>query len=333
MCVEYSLLRLSVLTIHMMRSTDLKALPVRLACACVLSLVMVAPAVQAREGVDVGKQSGFARLVPPEQIEAAAQQQYLQLATEAKRQNALLPDNHPQVVRLRAIARRIIPFSLEWNPRAKDWKWQVIVLNSKELNAFCMPGGKIAFYTGILDQLKLTDDEVAMVMGHEVAHALREHARARMGKSSATRLGAGLISSIFGLGNMGDSILNMGGQLLTLKFSREDESEADLVGMELAARSGYDPRAGISLWQKMSAAAKGAPPQWMSTHPASSTRIQDIEANLPKVMPLFERAPKPEQRYDAPQKMGAAYQSGLEPLAYWGRGEVKLGSADAHEGP
>jgi predicted Zn-dependent protease len=292
--------------------------------ACALSLP---PLSQAREGVEVGKTSTFARFVPAADVEQAASQQFVQLATEARQQNALLPDNHPQVQRLRAIARRIIPFSLEWNKRAKDWQWQVILLNSKELNAFCMPGGKIAFYTGILEQLKMTDDEVAMVMGHEVAHALREHARERMGKTYATKMGAGLVSSLFGLGNTGDALLNMGGQLLTLKFSREDESEADLVGMELAARAGYDPRAGISLWQKMSAAAKGAPPQWLSTHPASSTRIQDIEASLPKVMPLYERAPKPGQRWDAPSRSGAAGTDPLQ-LAFWGKGVVRLGLPD-----
>lgn len=288
--------------------------------ACLGSLGCAVPDVQAREGVEVGKQSSFARLVPAEQVEAAAQQQYVQMAGEAKQQNALLPDDHPQVLRLRAIARRIIPFSQEWNSRAKTWQWQVIVLNSKELNAFCMPGGKIAFYTGILDQLKLTDDEVAMVMGHEVAHALREHARERMGKTAATKLGANMLSGLLGLGNTGDALLNMGGQLLTLKFSREDESEADLVGMELAARSGYDPHAGITLWQKMSSAAKGAPPQWMSTHPASTTRIQDIEANLPKVMPLYDRAPKPDKRWDAPRKTGQSATDDPLQLAYWGKG-------------
>ena len=272
----------------------------------------------AREGVDVPRQqSGFTRLVSAEQVEQAATAQYQQMATEARNQNALLPDNHPQVVRLRAIAKRIIPYSLEWNRRANQWQWQVMVLNSKELNAFCMPGGKIAFYTGILDQLQLTDDEAAMVMGHEIAHALREHARERMGKTSATKLGASLISGLLGLGSVGDSLLNMGGQLLTLKFSRENETEADLVGMELAARAGYDPRAGISLWKKMAAANKGAPPQWLSTHPASDTRIQDMEEALPQVMPLYERAAKPERRYDAPKKTGAAHLS-QEPLAYWG---------------
>jgi predicted Zn-dependent protease len=283
---------------------------------------VLAPA-QAREGVEVGKKSVLSRLVPAEQLESAAQQQYLQMANEAKQQNALLPDNHPQVIRLRTIAKRIIPFTLEWNRRANQWRWQVIALNSKELNAFCMPGGKIAFYTGLLEQLQLTDDEVAMVMGHEIAHALREHARERMGTQTATRLGAGVISSLLGLGNVGDSLLNMGGQLLTLKFSREDESEADLIGMELAARAGYDPRASISLWQKMSAASKGAPPQWMSTHPAGETRIQDLEANLPKVQPLYDRAPKPDTRFDSPRKSGQLYHSTLEPLAYWGAGQPR----------
>ena len=299
-----------------------------LACAAVPGQA-VAQQQQQREGVQVGDSSILSRLVPAEQLEAAAAQQFSQMASQARQQNALLPDNHPQVVRVRAIAKRIIPFSLEWNRRASQWQWQVMVLNSKELNAFCMPGGKIAFYTGILDQLKLTDDEVAMVMGHEVAHALREHARERMGKTAATRLGAGFISSVLGLGNVGDTLLNYGSQLLTLKFSREDESEADLVGMELAARAGYDPRAGVSLWQKMAAASKGAPPQWLSTHPSGSSRIKDIQANLPSVMPLYERAPKPAQRFDPARKVGQAYLE-MEPLAYWGRGAVAQAALPAH---
>ena len=304
------------------------AASVMLACAAVPAY---AQAQQQREGVQVGESSFLSRLVPAEQLEAAASQQFSQMAAQAKQQNALLPDNHPQVVRVRAIARRIIPFSLAWNKRASQWQWQVMVLNSKELNAFCMPGGKIAFYTGILEQLKLTDDEVAMIMGHEVAHALREHARERMGKTAATRLGAGLISSVLGLGNVGDTLLSYGGQLLTLKFSREDESEADLVGMELAARAGYDPRAGVSLWQKMAAAAKGAPPQWLSTHPSGTSRIKDIQANLPAVMPLYQRAPKPEQRFDPARKVGQAYLE-MEPLAYWGVGIAALGHEHAEHG-
>jgi predicted Zn-dependent protease len=251
---------------------------------------------------DVGKESRFTKLVSAEQVEAAAAQQYAQLKQQAAQQRALAPDTHPQLQRLRYIAQRLIPPSQGWNARAKQWQWEVNLLGSKELNAFCMPGGKIAFFYGILAQLQLTDDEVATIMGHEMAHALREHARERMGKTAATRIGASVLSGILGLGGAGDALLNMGGQLLTLKFSREDESEADIVGMELAARGGYDPGAGVTLWQKMLSASKGAPPQFMSSHPAGATRIKDIQGKLARVQPIFQRAPRPDRQFGAPAK-------------------------------
>jgi len=244
----------------------------------------------AQEGVNVGKTSSFSRLVPAGQVEQAAGQQYEQLKREAAQKRALAPDSHPDLQRLRGIAKRILPFTGQWNERAAQWKWEVILLGSKQINAFCMPGGKIAFYTGILDTLKLSDDEVAMVMGHEIAHALREHARERMGKQAATNVGANVLSQVLGLGRTGNAVLGASASLMTLKFSRDDESEADTVGLELAARAGYDPRAGITLWQKMQGANKGAPPQWLSTHPAGDTRIKEIERNLPRVMPLYLRA-------------------------------------------
>ena len=289
-------------------SLQLPASQHRWGCACALHqrrrvagalLAGVALPALARDGVEVGKNSKFSTLVPAEDVEGAAGQEYGKLIADARGKNALGPDNHPQVVRLRSIAERIIPHSFEWNPRAKGWQWEVNLLGSKQINAFCMPGGKIAFFTGILAQLKLNDDEVAMIMGHEVAHALREHARERMGKAAATQVGAGVLSVLLGLGNAGNTALSMGAQLVSLKWGRGDESEADLVGLDLAARAGYDPRAGVTLWQKMGAASKGAPPQWLSTHPAGTTRIRDIEAVLPKVMPLYQRAAKPPRRFDA----------------------------------
>lgn len=251
----------------------------------------------ARDGVEVGRNSSFTKLVSAEQVEQSADQQYRQVLSQAQQQRALAPEGHPQLKRLHTVAKRIIPHSYEWNPRARNWKWEVNLLGNKQVNAWCMPGGKIAFYSGILDTLKLSDEEVAAVMGHEVAHALREHARERMGKSAATNIGARLggaaLASLFGVDpRVTDAVAQGAGNLLTLKFGREDESEADLVGIELAARAGYDPRAGITLWEKMSEANKGAPPQWLSTHPASTTRIQDINNNLPKVLPLYERALK-----------------------------------------
>lgn len=273
----------------MLTSSSLHLRTIGMTCALACSLLLPGAA-WAREGVEVGKNSAFTKLVPADQLEESATQQYRQMLAQAAEKRALAPDTHPQVQRLRAIARKIIPHATEWNPRAAQWRWEVNLLGSNQINAFCMPGGKIAFYTGILDKLQLTDDEVAMVMGHEIAHALREHARERMGKNAATSLGTNLLSQVLGLGQLGHTVTQYGAQLLTLQFSREDESEADLVGMELAARAGYNPRAGVSLWRKMAAANKNAPPQWLSTHPSSNTRIGEIEANLPKVEPLYRRA-------------------------------------------
>ena len=249
-----------------------------------------ASALPAAAQVDVGRASAFAKLVPAEEIEASAAKQYQQMLKQAASQGALAPPDHPQLLRLRRIASELIPFTPPWNPRSRQWTWEINLLGSKQLNAFCMPGGKIAFYTGILEQLQLSDDETAQIMGHEIAHALREHARARMGKGAATSIGAGLLSQVLGLGALGRTVTNYGAELLTLKFSRDDETEADLVGLELAARGGYDPQAGVSLWRKMQNASKGAPPQWLSTHPAGTTRIADIEKTLPQVQALFEKA-------------------------------------------
>ncbi len=253
-----------------------------------------------REGVDVGPPSVFAKAVPAEQIERAATRQYLALMQQTASRRNLAPKDHPQLSRLRAIAAQIIPFTYEWNPRARHWQWEVNLIGSPQINAFCMPGGKIAFHYGILDRLKLGDDEVAMVMGHEMAHALREHAREQMGKSLATRGAVEIGSAILGLGNGGRLLADAGRQLATWKFSRDDESEADLIGLELAARSGYDPRAGVTLWQKMAAANQRAPVEMLSTHPSGPTRIADIKANLAKVEGLYARAEKPAQRFAPP---------------------------------
>ena len=258
----------------------------------------------AREGVDVGPPSALTQLVPAEQVESAATGQYASMLSQASQQRAVGPADHPQVRRLRYIAARIIPFTAEWNPRAKSWRWEVNLIGSKQVNAFCMPGGKIAFYYGILDRLQLSDDEVAMVMGHEMTHALREHAREQMGKTMATRGAIEIGAAIFGLGGGGRLLADMGGQLLTLRFGRADESEADLVGLELAARSGYDPRAGITLWEKMAAASQRGSVELLSTHPSGPTRISDIRANLPKVEGLYARAPKPDERFAPPARKG-----------------------------
>lgn len=241
------------------------------------------------DGVAVGEASSLRTLVPAAELEKAAASQYGQLKRTAAEKGALAPANHPQLIRLRGIAKRILPFAERFNPEARRWQWEVNLIGSKQLNAFCLPGGKIAFYTGIIDNLKLSDDEIAIVMGHEIAHALREHARERLAKNQLTDVGATILGELIGGGQL-TGLFKAGGNLMTLKFSRDDESEADIIGLDLAARAGYDPRAGISLWKKMESASDGAPPAWLSTHPAGTDRIAEIEQHLPEVMPLYEAA-------------------------------------------
>jgi predicted Zn-dependent protease len=257
--------------------------------AALAALLPAAVPAASEDGVNVGKPSVLRNLVPAEQLERQSAQQYGALKRQAADARALAPDGHPQVQRLRAIARRLIPYATRFNPRADQWRWEINLIGSRQINAFCMPGGKIAFYTGIIESLKLTDDEVAIVMGHEIAHALREHARERLAKSELTQLGAGLLGQVVAGGKFAGAI-EAGGSLLTLKFSRDNESEADVVGLDLAARAGFDPRAGVTLWQKMSQAGRGAPPQWLSTHPTGPNRIREIEKHLPEVLPLYEKA-------------------------------------------
>jgi predicted Zn-dependent protease len=260
------------------------------------------PGVAVAQTIPECKRSTFTKVVSAQQLEQAATEQYRQMLAQAQSKKALGPKDHPQVVRLRTIAERIIPYTSECNADARNWKWEVNLLGSQELNAFCMPGGKIAFFYGILSKLQLDDDEVAAIMGHEVSHALLEHARERMGKTTATRLGVELGAAIFGLGNAGRMVGDLGSQLLTLKFSRDDESEADSLGLILAAKAGYNPGAGVTLWQKMLQASKGAPPQWLSTHPSGEARIREIESRLPGVQPIYAAAQKPPQKFGPPPK-------------------------------
>ncbi|CAN0512527.1 unnamed protein product, partial [Phaeothamnion confervicola] len=157
-----------------------------------------------------------------------------------------------QAARVRAVAARLIPQTAAFRADAPGWQWEVHVISSNEVNAWCMPGGKIAVYTGILDGLRLTDDELAAVMGHEISHALREHGRERASQAMAQGLLINVVGAAAGLSGTTQDLSKF---VLDLTFnlpnSRQDETEADRIGVELAARAGYDPRAAISLWQKM----------------------------------------------------------------------------------
>ncbi len=244
------------------------------------------------EGVEVQKSRLL--LLPASSVERSAGLQYGELMRAAA-QKGLLNSDPQQVERLRRIARELIPHAARFNKNAEKWRWEVNLITSTTVNAFCMPGGKIAFFTGILDALQLTDDEVSSIMGHEIGHALLEHGRARMSEQLLKNIGISAAAMMFNLGQVSAELLAQAANLaVSLPYARKQESDADLVGLELSARAGHDPRAAVAVWRKMSryaqAAARGQPPQFLSTHPSHESRIREIEANLPKVLPLYRKA-------------------------------------------
>jgi predicted Zn-dependent protease len=264
--------------------------------AALLALLVCTGVYAQNDGIPVTSMSRLRGLGgDASQFDQQSKLQYNQMLSEAHKKDAVATDRNPQLIRLRAIAKRLIPFTARWNPDAAKWQWEVNLLNSPTVNAFCMPGGRIAFYNGILTKLNLTDDEVAMVMGHEIAHALREHAREQAGKNTVTSVGARILGAVssayFGVDpRVGDAAAGMAAQGLALKYSRGDETEADLVGMDLAARAGFDPRAGIALWQKMGSVNKSQPLPFLSTHPSGKDRINEMNKNMHLVLPVYAKA-------------------------------------------
>lgn len=229
------------------------------------------------------------------EVNKASEQAYVDTLRQAESKHALNTDSR-EVTRVRAIARRLIPATAVFRADAPDWRWEVNVIESKELNAWCMPGGKIAVYTGLIDKLQATDDELAAVMGHEIAHALREHGRERASQAMATSIGLTVVGIALGAGQFQMDLASLITDLtISLPNSREFETEADRMGVELAARAGYDPRASLSLWKKMPQVGEGPPPQWLSTHPSHDHRQQDLADYAQRVMPLYQATQIPGQ--------------------------------------
>lgn len=248
--------------------------------------------VQTTQGGTVGVERKQNMVVSSADIEQASRQQYAELIAQ-KRQKGELKPNPAQLNRVRTIANRLIQQTPTFRPDARHWNWEVNVLTSPEVNAWCMPGGKIAVYTGLIEKLQITDDELAAVMGHEIAHALREHARERASEQAVAGLGISVLSAVSGIGDLGQKGMEyayMG--LLGLPNSRSHETEADRIGVELAARAGYDPRASLTLWKKMAEAGGPEPPKFLSTHPTSEDRLGDLAIYSQRVMPLYEQARK-----------------------------------------
>ena len=254
-------------------------------------IMMLAACETTTSGGAVGADRKQLMLVSSQQVEQMGAEGYAKLLADSARKGVLNRDS-AMLQRVRAVASRIEPQTGVFRPDAPGWKWEVNLLSSDELNAFCMPGGKIMFYTGLINQLNLTDSEIAIVMGHEIAHALREHSREQVSQTMAAQTAIGIGAVLLGLGQGSADLAGTGYQaLIATRFSRTDEAEADRIGLELTARAGYDPRAGVTLWKKMIAANSGAhPPEFLSSHPAEASRVQQIEALLPTVMPLYQAA-------------------------------------------
>lgn len=238
--------------------------------------------------VGIQRKQYMSGLVSEAELNQTALQQYSQMIGQARAQKALDVDA-AQTQRVRTIAQRLIQQVGTFRPDAQQWNWEIHVINSNEVNAWCMPGGKMAVYSGLIKQTQATDDELAAVIGHEMAHALREHAREQMSQQMVTGLGLSILTAVTGNSAAGD----LGGTLTDVMFnlpnSRTHETEADLLGVELAARAGYDPRAAVSLWQKMSALGGGGTPEFLSTHPSPASRINELQVAAERVMPLYEQ--------------------------------------------
>lgn len=230
-------------------------------------------------------------IVPESTAISASQQAYRNQLAPYARAGRL--DNDPALkARVDRITSRLVAQAVRLRPDTEGWEWSINILDDpKTVNAWAMAGGKMALYTGLVLQIEPSDDELAQVLGHEIAHALAKHTAEKMSVALATQLGVAALALGTGSQTAGAAGALAASLAIELPYSRTAESEADRIGIELAAKAGYDPRAAVSLWRKMARVSEGkAPPQFLSTHPSPSTRIQELAAIAPKMMPYYEQA-------------------------------------------
>lgn len=241
--------------------------------------------------VRYGNAIAFRTLIPSPLLEQLTASEYAQIVQAAADSNRLLPANQPRVKRLRAIVTKLAPYSVKWNDRVKNWAWDVNVIRSRDIRLTCLPGGKVLVYGGLLERIRLNDDELGVLAAHGIAHALREHARSNFSAASQTSLRAAALPPLFGVGDPLPQALNLGERLQSLHYDPTDETEADVIGGDIAARAGFDPRAAITLWDKLAAATRANKATgFIYTHPYSTARRQDLLNRLPDLMPLYAKA-------------------------------------------
>jgi len=273
----------------------MRTVPKWIAAMAALGLAAGCQSVQTTKPGAVGVEREQTMMVSSQSINRSAEKAYQQVLAEASRKGRLNRDRQA-LERVRRVAHRLIPRTGAFRPDAPRWAWEINVITDSQLNAWCMPGGKIVVYTGLIGALRLSDDELAAVMGHEMAHALREHARERASQAAVQGVGLGVLGAVTGRSGVADLSGLVLDLTLNLPNSREHETEADRIGVELAARAGYDPRAAVSVWEKMSRRSGGQPPEFLSTHPSHAHRIDDLREYAARVMPLYERSGARDER-------------------------------------
>nr|WP_233878872.1 M48 family metallopeptidase [Paraburkholderia flagellata] len=241
--------------------------------------------------VRFGNAAVYRNLIPSPMLEAQATAEFNEIVRGAAHSNRLYAESDPHVQRVRAFVDRLAPYALKWSDRVKNWKWEVAVIRSNDIRMYALPGGKIVVYGGLLDRVKLNDNEFGMLLGHEIAHAVREHVRERLGEQQAAQIESGSVPQLFGLADLGVFPLGIGSQLVEMHYGRADETEADVIGSDIASRAGFDPRAALTLWDKLAAATRADRDQgFIYVHPYTPARRADIAKRLADMMPLYAKA-------------------------------------------
>jgi len=234
----------------------------------------------------------FSSLVPSPILEAQSAAEYAALIERARENGTLLPASDPRVKRARTIAMRIAPFANKWSERVKEWNWEINVVRSSRIGMLSLPGGKMLIYTGLLDRIQLHDDELGMLLGHEIAHALREQVRERLA-AQQTMLGASPMPQLFGVAELDGAqglASGVGPSVSSIRYDATDETEADVIGGDIAARAGFDPRGALPLWDKLANATRRSKDGFIHVHPYSEERRHAIIKRLPAMLALYAKA-------------------------------------------
>ena len=265
---------------------------------CIALITLLSACANTTRSGAVGVNRSQLLLVSATEVDRLSAISYNEQNQKAKEKNVLVTSG-PEYDRLKTISNRLIAQTGVFRDDTQQWNWQLVLINAPILNATCAPGGKITFYTGLIEQLNLSDEEIAAIMGHEIAHALREHGRERLSQAMAQSAVFNIAMAAAGSYGSAISAANQASQyILVLPNSRQNESEADAIGLELAARAGYNPHAAISVWQKMNKATQGKGAlEFLSTHPSGETRIEQLTELMPAVEPLYQASIKKQSRH------------------------------------